>query len=127
MDDKLLIRLSVAFTNIWMLYSILLAWCGEETSISKDLFGFSVLGAIILCSICFSQGKYHCRWMQALCLNILFSQSITVIDSVACIFPDAISFLVILTASWFASTILAFYFAISHFIKVKRLKRQRNG
>lgn len=127
MDDKLLIRLSVTFANLWMLYSILLAWCGETTSISNDLFGFSVLGAIILCAICFSQGKYHCRWMQALCVNILFSQIISVIDSITCIFPDAISFLIVLTATWFASTIMAFYFAISHFIKVKRIKSKKNG
>lgn len=125
--DKLTVRILAILTNIWLLYSILLAWLGEVASVSVDIFGDSLAEAILLSVLCFSQGKYHCIWMQCLCCNLLITSLINISSTIFPIEFDVLPFLIIISTTWFISTSFAFYFAISHFIKVKRLKKFLNG
>lgn len=123
--DKFIIRISVILINIWMLASLAYAWDGVTIEGTDSLFGVSLLNAIVLLVIVFAQGNYHCKWMQSLSVNILFTQIINILSSYFGLFEDAALMLYILSYSWGISTILAFYFAISHFVKVQKLKRKK--
>lgn len=125
--DKFIVRLAAISSNIWLIYSFILAWMGEYTGISAEFFGLTFMGSLVVAVLSFSQGKYHCKWMQALSVNLVFSEMLNILSLYSSVFNDALIYLVILTTSWAVSTILAFYFAISHFIKVKRIKRLKNG
>lgn len=122
--DKAIVRISVILINIWMLCSLAYAWDGVTIEDADSFFGVSLLNAIVLLVIVFAQGNYHCKWMQSLCANILFTQIINILSSYFGFFEDAAVMLYIISYSWSISTILAFYFAISHFIKVQKLKRK---
>ena len=123
--DKFIIRISVILINIWMLASLVYAWDGVTIEGTDLLFGVSLLNAIVLLVIVFAQGNYHCKWMQSLSVNIVFTQIINILSSYFGLFEDAALMLYILSYSWGISTILAFYFAISHFVKVQKLKREK--
>ena len=123
--DKAIVRLSVIAINLYFLYNLICALQGEATPIADSLFSQSVLGAIILVVLAFSQGKYHCKWMQALTVNILFTTSINTACNSFNLIPDIMTHIIVVSISWGISTILAFYFAISHFAKVQKLKRKK--
>lgn len=125
--DKAIVRFSVIVINLYFLYTVVCALFGESTPLSDSFFSQSLLGAIILVILAFSQGKYHCKWMQALTLNILFTTSVNIAANYLGLFQDIMVHIIVVSLSWSVSTILAFYFAISHFIKVKRIKRLKNG
>lgn len=123
--DKFIIRISVILINIWMLASLVYAWDGVTIEDADSLFGVSLLNAIVLLVIVFAQGNYHCKWTRSLALNILFTQVFTFVVSEYTVIEDFTYCLVILSVSWGISTIIAFYFAISHFVKVQKLKRKK--
>lgn len=123
--DKAIVRLSVIAINLYFLYNLICALQGEATPIADSLFSQSLLGAIILVVLAFSQGKYHCKWMQALTVNILFTTAINTACNYFGLFPDVMVHIITISISWGISTILAFYFAISHFVKVQKLKRKK--
>lgn len=122
--DKAIVRLSVIAINLYFLYNLICALQGEATPIADSLFSQSLLGAIILVVLAFSQGKYHCKWMQALTVTILFTTAINTACNYFGLFLDVMVHIITISISWGISTILAFYFAISHFIKVQKLKRK---
>ena len=122
--DKAIVRFSVIAINLYFLYNLVFAFQGEDTPIADGLFSQSLLSAIILVVLAFSQGKYHCKWMQALTVNILLTVSLNILATKFGVITDVLFYFIAISASWGISTILAFYFAISHFIKVQKLKRK---
>lgn len=123
--DKFIVRFTVFSSNIWLLYSYAKAWVGEVAWLSAEYFGTSLMSAILLAVLVFSQGKYHCRWAQVLSLNLLFSQSVNILAIYGYCFQDVLIHLAVLSTTWCLSTLLAFYLAIAHFIKVQRLNNKR--
>lgn len=123
--DKAIVRLSVIAINLYFLYNLIFAFKGEDTPIADSLFSQSLLSAIVLVVLAFSQGKYHCKWMQALTVNILFTVSINILATKFGAITDVLLYFIAISASWGISTILAFYFAISHFVKVQKLKKKK--
>lgn len=123
--DKAIVRLSVIAINLYLLYNLICALQGEATPMADSLFSQSLLGAIILVVLAFSQGKYHCKWMQALTVNILFTTATNNACNYFGLFPDVLVHIITISISWGISTILAFYFAISHFVKVQKLKKKK--
>ena len=122
--DKAIVRITTIIFNIYLLITLYNAWQGYELGSYDMIFGYSALTGLILSVLSFSQGSYHCKWMRSLALNILFTQVFTFVVKRYFVIEDFTYCLVILSASWGISTILAFYFAISHFIKVQKLKRK---
>lgn len=123
--DKAIVRISTIIFNIYLLITLCNAWDGVALGIYDMLFGYSAMTGVILSVLAFSQGPYHCKWMKSLALNILFTQVFTFVVTRYFTLEDFTLCLIIISASWGISTILAFYFAISHFVKVQRLKKKR--
>lgn len=125
--DKILVRISAICMSLWMVFSIIFAWFGHVIPFFDVLFGASVISGLLITVLSFSQGRYHCKWMQCICVNILLTQIINVslYDFVSD--ESILLYLIVISSTWVFSTLLAFYFAISHFIKVKRIKRLKNG
>lgn len=123
--DKAIVRISVIVINLYFLYNLVCALQGEATPVADSMFGQSLLGGIILVVLAFSQGKYHCKWMQALTVNILFTTAINNACNYFGLFPNIMVHIITISISWGLSTIIAFYFAISHFVKVQKLKKKK--
>lgn len=123
--DKAIVRISTIIFNIYLLITLCNAWDGVALGSYDMIFGYSAMTGVILAVLSFSQGSYHCKWMRSLALNIVFTQVFTFVVSRYFSIEDFTLCLVLLSTSWGVSTILAFYFAISHFIKVQRLKNKR--
>lgn len=123
--DKAIVRITTIIFNIYLLITLCNAWQGYALGSYDMIFGYSAMTGLILSVLSFSQGSYHCKWMRSLALNILFTQVFIFIVSEYTLIEDFTYCLVILSASWGISTILAFYFAMSHFVKVQRLNKKR--
>ena len=123
--DKAIVRISTIIFNIYLLITLCNAWNGVALGAYDMLFGYSAMTGVILSVLAFSQGPYHCKWMKSLALNILFTQVFTFIVTRYFTLEDFTICLMILSGSWGLSTVLAFYFAISHFVKVRRLKKKK--
>ena len=123
--DKFIVRISTIIFNIYLLITLCEAWQGVALGVYDMIFGYSVMTGVILSVLSFSQGPYHCKWMRSLALNILFTQLFTFVVTRYFVLEDFTICLIILSGSWGLSTILAFYFAISHFVKVQKLKKKK--
>lgn len=123
--DKFIVRISTIVFNIYLLITLCKAWQGVALGMYDMIFGYSAMTGVILSVLSFSQGPYHCKWMRSLALNILFTQLFTFIVTRYFVLEDFTICLIILSGSWGLSTILAFYFAISHFVKVQKLKKKK--
>ena len=75
---------------------------------------------------CFSEGRYHCRYMRGLSLMILLSDSLTRLD-------NAFSFLSVSAHNLIPITLISFGFltticlALHHFYRVSKIKGRKNG
>lgn len=123
--DKAIVRITTIIFNIYLLITLCNAWQGCALGNYDMIFGYSAMTGLILSVLSFSQGSYHCKWMRSLALNILFTQVFTFVVSEYTAIEDFTYCLVILSVSWGVSTILVFYFAISHFVKVQKLKKKK--
>lgn len=123
--DKAVVRISTIVFNIYLLITLCNAWNGYELGNYDMLFGYSAMTGLILSVLAFCQGPYHCKWMRSLAVNIMFTQVFTFFVTNYTSIEDFTLCLVGISFTWGLSTVLAFYFAISHFVKVQELKKKR--
>lgn len=122
---KLTVRLVIAFTSIYFLLAFSFA----------QLYGIDILNdyhtiLFELCVViyCYSEGKYHCKFMKYTALCILFSDTISRLD-------NSFNFLSVTAHNLIPISILAIgittsiTLAFRHFYRVNKVKklRQKNG
>lgn len=122
-----LIRISIFCISIYLLVAIIFAFLGIEFFYLDFLFGHNLMLDLILLIFCYNDKRFHCKYMRFLCYNLLFADLLWLIDSNFVIFSESIYQLYTLSIVWMISAIVTTSLAISHFRKVKRLKRIRNG
>lgn len=120
---KALVRITVILVAIYFLVCFIIAqWWGF------DLLDYSyiVLFELITTVYCFSEGKYHCRFLKYTMLGILLSDLITHLDYAFNLLSiDGHNLIPLgLIAIGMGTTVTL---AIRHFYQVNRLKRLNNG
>ena len=120
---KFIVRITIILTSIYMVISYL----------SAQLFGidifsdwYIVMFELCVTIYCYSEGKYHCKYIKHLSLAILLSETITRID-------NYFDFLSVFTHNaipifiFSIGVIIALVKAIVHFIKVRRIINGRRN
>lgn len=116
---KALVRFTIITTGVYMAVAYILAmWAGI------DILGdwYIVLFELICVVYCYSEGKYHCRYLKHLALGLLASEVITRLDNAfdfMSISAHNLLPLSIIGVSFIVSTTLA----IRHFYKVQQIKK----
>lgn len=125
--DKFIVRASILILTIFIAVSLYEAWNGVLISEYDTLFSCSLVSGILLNTLVYSQGNYHCVYMRALCANLVFTPSVNFIDAKFSVFEDAYLFLMILSVSWGLAFLVTIYLAINHFHKVRKLNKQKRN
>lgn len=116
----------VRFLPILMFFNIgiinMLAWNGIILPFNKFFLGDVFIYPLLLFLISLSNPKYHCVWNRAMYIELMIVPLINFIDAKWCIFPDAISMLLVLSGTWIVTFIITIILAIRHFLKT-RLKK----
>lgn len=118
---KFLVRLTLVFVAIYFLFAFLIAqYLGIDILLDFHIVPFELVTVVY----CYSEGKYHCRYMKYTALSILLSDTLSRID-------NHLDFLTVSAHNLIPISILALgvgtsiTLAIRHFIQVTRLKNAR--
>lgn len=123
--DKFIVRISAILSNIYIPIVLYYALNGVDISDYDYIFSSTFLLGFILSVLSHSQGKYHCKWMRALCYNATAVPTLNFVDAKLYIFDDAITYVYVVSIMWSVSVISTLILAINHFRKVRKLKKQR--
>lgn len=122
---KFLVRITIVITAVYLTISYCLA-----QFVGIDILDdwYSVLFECITVVYCFSEGKYHCKYMKYTAISILFSDVLTRVDNefdFLSVYAHNLTPIGILALGITTSITLAF----RHFYKVNKIKRlrQKNG
>lgn len=122
---KFLARITIVITAVYLIISYCLA-----QFVGIDILDdwYSVLFECITVVYCFSEGKYHCKYMKYTAISILFSDVLTRVDNkfdFLSVYAHNLIPIGILAIGITTSVTLAF----RHFYKVNKIKRlrQNNG
>lgn len=118
---KFLVRITIIIVAIYYIYACYLA----QYKALDILFDYHpILFELIVVVYCFSEGKYHCRYIKFLAVSILISDTLTRLD-------NAYNFLSVTAHNLIPIFVIALgiivslTLAIHHFYKVRKLKRKR--
>lgn len=123
--DNFIVRLSILVLTSFIAVSLYYAWNGVLISEYDCLLSCSLMSGILLNTLVYSQGKYHCVYMRGLCANLIFTPSITFLDSKYCLFENAETFLIILSVAWSLCFLITIILAIKHFRRARKVKKSR--
>ena len=120
---KFIVRITIIITSIFMIISYL----------SAQLFGIDILSdwyivmfELCVTIYCYSDGKYHCKYIKHLSLAILSSDVITQLDN--CFdFLSVFTHNIIPIMIFSVCVIITLIKAIRHFIKVRRIINGRRN
>lgn len=122
---KFLVRITIVITAVYLIISYCLA-----QFVGIDILDdwYSVLFECIIVVYCFSEGKYHCKYMKYTAISILFSDVLTRVDNefdFLSVYAHNLIPIGILALGITTSITLAF----RHFYKVNKIKklRKKNG
>lgn len=118
---KFLVRITIVITAVYLIISYCLA-----QFVGIDILDdwYSVLFECITVVYCFSEGKYHCKYMKYTAISILFSDVLTRVDNefdFLSVYAHNLIPIGILAIGITTSITLAF----RHFYKVNKIKRLR--
>lgn len=118
---KFLVRITIAITAVYLIISYCMA-----QFVGIDILDdwYSVLFEFITVVYCFSEGKYHCKYMKYTAISILFSDVLTRVDNefdFLSVYAHNLIPIGILALGMTTSITLAF----RHFHKVTKIKRLR--
>lgn len=122
--DKFIVRFSILALNAYMLIVLAFAFNGVDISAYDYIFTDSVLFGIVLTTLSHVQGKYHCKWIRALCYDLIAIPTINFIDAKFYLFTEIEYCIYAYCIIIGLSILITIYLAINHFRKVKRLKRK---
>ena len=120
---KFLVRLTIVITALYFVLAYLIA---QFLGIDIMFNNYSLLFELCVVVYCFSEGAYHCKYIKYTALSILICDIITQLD-------NRINFMTTSAHNLVPITILGIgiltgvFLAIKHFIRVKKLKKQRYG
>lgn len=123
--DKFIVRFSILALNLYILVVLIYAFNGIDISEYDYIFTDSVLFGVLLTTLVHVQGKYHCKWMRALCYNLIVTPSANFIDSKYTLFKDAESYIYFACGLMLFTIIATIILAINHFRKVLKLKDRK--
>lgn len=117
---KVFVRLVIVFVSIYMLISFIVAH-----TLGIDVLTNSYTLLFELCTVvyCFSEGKYHCKYMKYTALSVFISDTITRLD-------NAINFLSVEEHNLIPISLIALgmttsiILAFMHFYLVSKLKNE---
>lgn len=118
---KFIVRITIVLVSIYFLISFLLA---QRYGIDILNDYHTILFELCVVVYCFSEGKYHCKFLKSTALAILLSDSISRLD-------NSFNFLSIDAHNYICAYILALGIATSitlalhHFYKVSKLRNKR--
>lgn len=122
---KFLVRITLIITSLYLVLCFFIA-----QFVGKDILDdwYNILFEAIVVVYCFSEGKYHCRYMKYLSISILFSDVLTRLD-------NSFNFLSVTAHNLIPISILAIgittsiTLALRYFYRVNKVKklRQKNG
>ena len=115
--DKLLVRLFVVFTTLYLLCTYIMAWFGVECFSDA----YIVMAELAICVVMSSQGKYHCKYMKFTAYGLTASDSVTRIDNAYGILGVEASIILPLSLVMCSVTI-SFVLALRHYYRVLKLK-----
>lgn len=127
--DKFIIRIFAILANLYIPIVLYYAMNGIDISEYDYIFSSTLSLGVVLTVISHSQGKYHCKWIRALCYNIIAIPSLNFLDAKFLIFEDAIVYVYTISIIWSISIFITIILAINHFRKVSKvlkLKRQQH-
>lgn len=123
--DNFIVRLSILVLTSFIAVSLYYAWNGVLISEYDCLLSCSLMSGILLNTLVYSQGKYHCVYMRGLCANLIFTPSITFLDSKYCLLENAETFLIILSVAWSLCFLITIILAINHSRRARKVKKSR--
>lgn len=120
---KFIVRITVIVTAIYFVIAFLLA---QLFGIDILYRNYSILFELCVVIYCFSEGKYHCKYIKYTALAILVCDMITHLDNRFDIMSASMHniFPIIILAIGITIGIVK---SIHHFILVRKLKRRFNG
>ena len=118
---KLLVRLFVVFTALYLIHTYIMAWFGVECFSDA----YILMAELAICVVMSSQGKYHCKYMRFTAYGLTASDSVTRIDNAFDILGVEAS--IILPFSLvMCSVTISFVLALMHYYRVLKLKSNKN-
>ena len=115
--DKLLVRLFVVFTALYLIHTYIMAWFGVECFSDA----YIVMAELSICVVMSSQGKYHCKYMKFTAYGLTASDSVTRIDNAFDILGVEASIILPLSLVMCSVTI-SFVLALRHYYRVLKIK-----
>ena len=119
--DKLLVRLFVVFTALYLIRTYIMAWFGVECFSDA----YIVIAELAICVVMSSQGKYHCKYMKFTAYGLTASDSVTRIDNAFDILGVEASIILPLSLVMCSVTI-SFVLALRHYYRVLKLKSKKH-
>ena len=119
--DKLLVRLFVVFTALYLIHTYIMAWFGVECFSDA----YIVMAELAICVVMSSQGKYHCKYMKFTAYGLTASDSVTRIDNAFEILGVEASIILPLSLVMCSLTI-SFVLALRHYYRVLKLKYKKH-
>lgn len=114
---KLLVRLFVVFTTLYLIHTYIMAWFGVECFSDA----YIVMAELAICVVISSQGKYHCKYMKFTAYGLTASDSVTRIDNAFDILGVEASIILPLSLVMCSVTI-SFVLALRHYYRVLKIK-----
>ena len=115
--DKLLVRLFVVSTALYLIHTYIMAWFGVECFSDA----YIVMAELAICVVMSSQGKYHCKYMKFTAYGLTASDSVTRIDNAYDIL--SVDAAIVLPLSFImCSVTISFVLALRHYYRVMKLK-----
>ena len=119
--DKLIVRLFVVFTALYLIHTYIMAWFGVECFSDA----YIVMSELAICVVMSSQGKYHCKYMKFTAYGLTASDSVTRIDNAFDILGVEASIILPLSIVMCSVTI-SFVLALRHYYRVLKLKYKKH-
>lgn len=118
--DKLLVRLFVVFTALYLIHTYIMAWFGVECFSDA----YIVMAELAICVVMSSQGKYHCKYLKHTAYGLTASDCITRVDNAFDILSVDASIILPLSLIMCSVTI-SFVLALRHYYMVLKLKHKK--
>lgn len=119
---KIVVRLSIIFTALYLTLSYLFA---QFLGIDILRPYYNLLFELCVVIYTFSEGKYHCKYMKYTALSIMAADALTLIDN-AIDFMSVNAHNVIPIAIISGGVIISSTLAMVHFHKVRKLNKERH-
>ena len=121
--NKFIVRFTILFCAAYFLYVLYYAWHG--VSVFND--SYKVFLEYCLYVQANSDKKYNCRYMRFLALSLFVTELISLLDMQYDFMPSGYVSWIILATIWTAAIITTIILGISHFRKVRKLKKEKKS